>query len=241
MTHAPDRSPTRLPSDTTVLAVFAHPDDECLVAGTLAQLSQTNTVIIACATRGERGKNPDQSARLMQLRARELRHSASLLGITKVHFLGFRDGRLCNASYQRLVTKLETILERYQPSMILTFEPRGVSGHLDHIALTSACHYWFDQKPYLTQMWQFGITPPMHATRHSGSRQHYFVYRPPGIPREQFDRVIDISAQLPTKIAAIKTHRSQQNDVSWMLTTVQNTPAEECFFVITKEEEKERR
>lgn len=228
--------PSPIPHGKTVVAIFAHPDDEAMVAGTLAQLSKQNRVIIVCATKGERGKNPEKTSKLGAIRSRELRQSAALLGVSTVHFLRFRDGTLCNATYKRLATRLEPLLDRYQPDILLTFEPQGVSGHIDHVTVTSVTTYWFYQKSYPSQLWQFGITPEMRGPGHS-----YFVHRPFGIARDHFDAIIDITAELELKLKAIRTHQSQQKDVSWMVNAARTNLPEEYFLIQTKPPRETRR
>jgi N-acetyl-1-D-myo-inositol-2-amino-2-deoxy-alpha-D-glucopyranoside deacetylase len=80
----------------TVLAVYAHPDDEIFHGGgMLAHLSARGVrVVLACATRGEAGKphaSVQRVADLGSLRAEELRQSCEHLGIEPPVFLGFHD------------------------------------------------------------------------------------------------------------------------------------------------------
>src|SRR5690554_3750728 len=80
----------------TVLAVFAHPDDEVFHGGgMLAHLAARGVrVVLACATKGEAGK-PHPSVQpvddLGALRAEELRRSCEHFGFDPPVFLGFHD------------------------------------------------------------------------------------------------------------------------------------------------------
>ncbi|MBI3493360.1 MAG: PIG-L family deacetylase [Acidobacteria bacterium] len=71
----------------TVIAIFAHPDDESLACGgTLARLADAGArVVLICASRGERGSLSDRAlledGDLAGARARELREAARILGV----------------------------------------------------------------------------------------------------------------------------------------------------------------
>ena len=82
------------------LLVFAHPDDETFSSGgTIAKLtSMGHKVNLATATRGEEGMVGDPpittKEKIGEVREQELRNAAKILGISKIYFLGFWDGRL---------------------------------------------------------------------------------------------------------------------------------------------------
>ena len=107
-----------------VVAIFAHPDDETAMSGTLAQLAKSHQVYILCATSGDAGENHHNSNKeelLMLVREDELRASASTLGIQHVSFLGFKDGSLCNNVYHDLARKIKNKLDEIKPDTVFTF------------------------------------------------------------------------------------------------------------------------
>src|SRR6185295_11531138 len=77
----------------TVLAVFAHPDDESFACGgTLARLSDAGArVVLLCASRGRKGAVSDPAlvpdGDLGRVRAEELREAARVLGVAEVMIL----------------------------------------------------------------------------------------------------------------------------------------------------------
>src|SRR5262249_15488009 len=80
----------------TILAVFAHPDDELSAGGTLARYAASGAhVTLVCVTRGEAGEisDPGLATRetLAEVRTQELLTAAKALGLSDVRFLGFRD------------------------------------------------------------------------------------------------------------------------------------------------------
>ena len=85
----------------SLLAVFAHPDDESLACGgLLARCAMLGAqVSLLCATRGEgarriRPAQPLVIGGLGDIRARELEAAARILGVTDVVMLDYEDGML---------------------------------------------------------------------------------------------------------------------------------------------------
>lgn len=140
-------------SPRTLMAVFAHPDDEAFgCGGTLARYAADGVrVILVCATRGEVGEISDPALAtpetLGQVREAELRNAAQALGIHSVRFLGYRDsgmagtadnnnpGALHNAAADEVVRQIVTLMREIQPQVVITFDPEGGYGHPDHIAI----------------------------------------------------------------------------------------------------------
>lgn len=128
-----------------VLAVFAHPDDESLVAGgTLARYAAEGAqVALICATRGEWGPISDDALAdyetLGQVRERELRAACEVLGIGWLRFLDLEDACVSAVigieEEQTVLEKLVRAIRELRPQTILTFGPDGLYGHEDHIAI----------------------------------------------------------------------------------------------------------
>lgn len=134
-------------SDGTTLrltCVTAHPDDEALGFGaTLARYAADGVeVSLVVATRGERGRYGDGSephpgpAALGDIREGELRASAELLGVRHVRFLDYLDGELDQTDPVQAGARVAACLRELQPHVLLTFDPFGVYGHPDHIAVS---------------------------------------------------------------------------------------------------------
>lgn len=142
----------------TLLAFYAHPDDEVLgVGGALAKYAAEGVHIeLVCATRGEAGEIADPALAtpetLPAVREAELRCSARTLGIKEVTFLDFRDSGMAetaenqhphafiNAPDEAVIPQLVQIIRRTQPQVIVTFEPYGGYGHPDHLAIHRYTH-----------------------------------------------------------------------------------------------------
>jgi LmbE family N-acetylglucosaminyl deacetylase len=147
----------------TMLAVLAHPDDESFgIGGTLAYYAlQGVEVHLICATRGEVG---DVAAEMLEgyhsiaeLRETELRCAASILCLTGLHFLDYRDsgmpGSADNTHLQALAAqpldevaaKVVHFMRELKPQVVLTFDPIGGYRHPDHIAIHRATVRAFEQ------------------------------------------------------------------------------------------------
>lgn len=123
----------------TVLAVFAHPDDETIAGPVLAHYgSAPNTrVFMAIVTNGDKGVMPfaniPAGEQLAAVRTKEATCSADALGAQPPILLGFPDGGL--ASVQVLTSaaaKLRAVLDEIRPDAIVTWGPDGGYGHPEH-------------------------------------------------------------------------------------------------------------
>jgi len=148
--------------ELSLLAVFAHPDDESFgIGGTLAKYATEGVkVSLICATRGEAGEINDPNLgtkeQLAEIRERELRCACDVLGITKLHLLGYRDSgmastlanedprSLVQADPCKVVGKIVRLMRQIRPQVVVTFEEGGGYGHPDHKAIhrhTKAAFY----------------------------------------------------------------------------------------------------
>lgn len=126
-----------------LLAIFAHPDDESLGAGsTLAKYAAEGVEVhLICATKGERGwsgsekDNPGLQG-LGRLREKELQAAAQALGIVQIYFLDYVDGDLDQAPHMEATDKIAGLIREIRPQVALSFGPDGIYGHPDHIAIS---------------------------------------------------------------------------------------------------------
>jgi LmbE family N-acetylglucosaminyl deacetylase len=131
--------------ELALLAIFAHPDDESLVAGgTLAKYAAEGChTALLCATRGEWGPISDDAladySNLGRVRERELRAACEVLGIRWLRFLDLEDGcvsAVIGSDEEAIVLeKIVRAIRELRPQTIITFGPDGLYGHEDHIAI----------------------------------------------------------------------------------------------------------
>jgi LmbE family N-acetylglucosaminyl deacetylase len=126
-----------------ILVVTAHPDDEVFVSGTICLcVDKKLSVSLICATEGEGGSRDllpnGAESRLGEIRREELRLSASMLGISKVHFLGQPDTERPDIAgtgawdESEVTNLLARIIRGCNPELILTHGPLGGYGHAAH-------------------------------------------------------------------------------------------------------------
>lgn len=218
---------------STVVGIFAHPDDETFgPGGTLAALAKKNDVYIICATNGD-GKqgNRKKELELGKLRRKELLASAEILGIKKVFFLGMRDGSLSHNQYHKIAEKVLKILRKLKPEILVTFEPRGVSGHIDHIVMSMVTSFVFPEIKSAKKLMKYCL----NHERSTVMGKDYFIHFPLGYTEEEIDETVDISNVWKQKVEAMHKHLSQMADVDRILKRTSRMPKEEHFLVIEKD------
>ncbi|MFN8442453.1 MAG: PIG-L deacetylase family protein [Caldilineaceae bacterium] len=125
-----------------LMCILAHPDDEALgFGGMLAHYAhQGVATYLITATSGQRGwlGNPEEypgAEALGRIRKDELYASAEILGVKETTLLDYMDGDLDRAEPSEIINLLVGHLRRVRPQVVLTFDPFGIYGHPDHIAI----------------------------------------------------------------------------------------------------------
>jgi LmbE family N-acetylglucosaminyl deacetylase len=123
----------------TLVAVFAHPDDETIAGPLLARYGRDpgTKVYLVLLTNGEKGVTPfakiPAGEALAAVRAKEAECACRALGIEPPIRVGLPDGGL--ASMQVLAQaagKLRDAVDPLKPDAIVTWGPDGGYGHPDH-------------------------------------------------------------------------------------------------------------
>ena len=233
-----------------LLACFAHPDDEAFpIGGSLAAHSSRGVNIrLITATSGEEGEvrspglaMPDG---LGSLRREELSCSVHTLGLQSHHVLGYRDSGMAgtsannlpeafiNVPQEEIVGILVREIRTFRPQVVLTFEPGGLYGHPDHIAIckhaTKAFHTANDASIYPEQLIE-GLEPFQpdrlyYSARPQGFRTSMALklqaagidFPMPtierandGIDPDEIHLEVNVSDQLDQKMGSILCHKSQ--------------------------------
>lgn len=210
-----------------LFGIFAHPDDEGFgPSGTLIKEVDNGAELhLMCVTRGEAGMNPDHCEDLGMVRYKEWRNAGKLIGASSMHCLGFADGSLCNNIYHELAHRIEAcivqILEReHEPFEveIMTFDTSGLSGHLDHVALSMIVTYTFLRLRQERTEWAFKRLR-YFCLAHDKRFAHNtaYVYMPPGRAPTEIDEIVDVSDVMQRKLAVMHAHQSQRTDLAWHL------------------------
>lgn len=213
----------------TVLAVWAHPDDETYLAGgILAGLSDLgHRVVCVTATRGE-AADPDatagERAALADLRTRELEEALGVLGVDEHRWLDLPDGGCATVDPDAPVGCLTELVHDLRPDTVLTFGPDGFTGHPDHRAVSA----WVDSALARTAD---RIRRPalLHAVLAADSRERqppgldersvYYLGRPRVCADEELGLRLDLAAGprtaalLDRKVEALRRQESQTRGV----------------------------
>ena len=210
----------------TVLAIFAHPDDESLACGgTLARLSDAGaTVVLICASRGEKGSVSDPAlvpdGNLARVRTNELRQAAEVLGIAEVIILDHPDGDLRWRNHHYLHIDIVRAIRRFRPEAIITFAEDGLYWHLDHIGVHERV---YDAVMSLGQEAPavYYVTIPggiMREVAETAIARGWAPLDPSfwGIAPDAFGAaaltptlIVDVRDWVPRKLAALRCHRTQ--------------------------------
>jgi LmbE family N-acetylglucosaminyl deacetylase len=205
----------------TVLSVWAHPDDESLLAaGLLAEIARRGgNVVTLTATAGEHGiadADTDGPTALAARRSRELDDALRMLGASPAVHLGYGDGSCADVTERLAAHLVGRVIDRIRPDLVVTFDADGVTGHPDHRAV----HRWVrsavaergDRIPLL------GAATQAVWTTEGIERLHGIDAFWPGYPNasrssDRFGVRLDHEL-LDRKLAALSCHASQMSRVA---------------------------
>ena len=189
-----------------VLVIMAHPDDaELSSAGTLVKWITKGRQVryIICSTGDKGTKNPKMTPfQLAEIREKEQREAASVLGIKELTFLRHADGELEHTASFR--NEIALLIRKFQPEIIITHDPwRPYQLHPDHrsvgFATVDAVVIARDHL-FLPALLELEL--PAHAPL-----ELYFTF--PLTP----DYVVDITDVMEKKLEALEKHQSQLNSI----------------------------
>ena len=225
-----------LSSTLTVLAVFAHPDDEGFgCGGTLAALAaEGHRVTLICATNGDVGEISDPALAtpetLPSVRQGELRAAMDLTGIQDVRFLNYRDSgmpgwednnhpkSLFQAPEDQVVRQVESVIRELRPDLVITHDPTGGYGHPDHVticqrteAAVASCRD--ESGPLL-----YYVCFPRSFFQNMWNKMMELGLRPPfsaddtdalGTPDEEVTTTVNVRRYVALKKESLERHRTQ--------------------------------
>lgn len=136
----------------TVVFFHAHPDDEAIfTGGTMALLAAAGwRVVLVVATAGEQGLTTaliGPEVPLAVRRTGETAQAAETLGAQRIEFLGYHDsgldgpsgsrpvGAFADAPIEEAAARLAGILAEEQARALVSYDARGIYGHVDHVQI----------------------------------------------------------------------------------------------------------
>jgi len=202
-----------------LLAVFAHPDDESLLAGgTIAACAAAGLKVgIASLTRGELGPIATPGVAREQLgeeRARELEAATRELGAAWSECLTLPDGDLQSAEASgEALAACRALVESTAPRALLTFGPEGLYWHPDHIATHRVVRAARPAGAEVYELtWPAGLVPRIHAELRRRRRDgDLWGIEPAAFGADPADIVaeLDVTPFLACKLRALRCHRTQ--------------------------------
>lgn len=221
-----------------LMAIFAHPDDEGAMSGTLAQYAENGVeVMLVCGTRGEVGEISDPSLAtpetLGEVRQKELETACAALGIQHLEWLDYRDSgmqgtpenedqrALINADPAAIKGQMQGLIESFSPDIVVTFEPFGWYGHPDHIAMSKWVTELFEETDLSSSIRLFHSVIPFSRFKlmiekaiEAGIMEEGGF--PADIPEEQqlktermVTHILDVTTQFEKKEAGTAAHATQ--------------------------------
>jgi LmbE family N-acetylglucosaminyl deacetylase len=131
------------PAPKTLVAVFAHPDDEAIIGPLLAAYARKGAKVhLIVVTQGEKGATAHagipKGPALAEVRAEEARCACRALGIAPPILLGFNDGELGRVAEPvwgylgEVESALRAQFAKLRPDVVISFGGEGAYGHPDH-------------------------------------------------------------------------------------------------------------
>ena len=216
----------------SLLAIFAHPDDESFCAGgALATLVAMGTrVHLLCLTRGEAGSvdvtllEAAGVGSAAALRTLELQRACAILGLEPPLWLAYHDSgfhrpsafpkRLVDADPITVSAQIADVIQTLEPDALMTFDPHGFYGHPDHIAThRAALRAWFisGHQPRPPQRLYYPLPSLALLERFRSAGFGDLEPRRYAVSPSDIAVRVDASAVLEQKRAAILAHASQSS------------------------------
>ncbi|MCB5182315.1 PIG-L deacetylase family protein [Streptomyces antimicrobicus] len=204
----------------SILAVYAHPDDESLAAG---------GVLARHAAAGARTGVVTTTWAANSPRAAELADALQALGAESPRMLGYADFRVpasapgrprfCDAPLDEAVEHLVRHVRSFRPDLIVSHDAYGSSGHPDHIhthrVMLLAAHAagLEDLYPQAGPAWQAAAVYLSAHPRSAGAALARLLAgvgkRLYTVPDERISAAVDVRPWLDRKWQAIEAHRSE--------------------------------
>jgi LmbE family N-acetylglucosaminyl deacetylase len=168
-----------------ILVISPHPDDEAIgCGGTLRKhVLAGDRVHVVFLTSGEKGGHGRSPEKTRQVQEREARKAADILGLAQIEFWGATDGAV--QATPELVRRLRRTLSTWRPARLYVTHPREM--HPDHRASARLVRKALQGRTKVPAVLLYEVWTPL----------------------QQLDEIVDITAHLSTKLAAIRAYRSQ--------------------------------
>lgn len=224
------------------MAVHAHPDDEVIsTGGVLAKAAAAGirTVLVTC-TDGSAGDGPGgikptdpahDPAAVAATRRAELRRSCAILGISDLEMLDYPDSGIpdwpsarspqafSNLAVDDVRPRLDALLQRYRPDVLITYDENGNSGHADHkmthrVAMASVAALadtGVPRRVFWAAIPRSSLERGRAAMEAAGMDPTQMPDPSMGTPDEALAARVDVTAEAQQKRDALTAHASQSD------------------------------
>lgn len=234
-------------AELSLLGIYAHPDDEQIMSGVFAKAAAEGIRTgLICTTRGEYGEIADPALatpeNLGEVRENELRAASAVLGIKYLYFLDYKDSGWFDkpentapdsfnmADPEQATGDIVKLIREFKPAIIVTFDPTGGYGHLDHVQVCKLTVRAFREAsdpsrypdagaPWQAERLYYCSFPRSQMARFTKMMQDAGVdsnfsvldFSKMGLTDEEITNVVDVSEWVATKEKSLECHRTQYN------------------------------
>lgn len=193
------------------MVIVAHCDDaEFMCAGTIASWARDGygVMLVVCTDSSKGSEDPEMSPqKLVEIRMKEQRAAARVLGVAAIEFLGRADGELMDDTELRRA--LVRLIRSWKPERVICMDPTmryspdGYVNHPDHLAAANAA---------LAAVYPFARNRPTFPELLADGLEPYKVPELYISAWRTANHWVDIEETIDLKIRALKKHRSQLGD-----------------------------
>jgi len=233
-------------AETAGAVVFfhAHPDDEAIfTGGTMARLAAAGwRIVVVFATAGEQGLTSPLVGPEVPLAVRrmgETAQAAEYLGAQRVEFLGYHDsgldgtgaarpvGAFADAPVDEAAARLAGILAEEQARALVSYDARGIYGHVDHVqvhrvalaaaadaAVPTVYESTVDREYLHFVETHLVVEATIAAQPERRGLGLGLAAAPLGLSTVEVDCTVDVRGVLPVKRRAMAAHASQIPETS---------------------------
>lgn len=232
----------------TLVCFHAHPDDEAISTGGIMARAHAegHRVVLVVATDGAHGEVPEDlgpGETLVDRRRMETEKSAALLGVDRVHWLGYRDSGMTGwpqnadpdcfwqADLEEAAQRLAQVLAEERADVLTIYDWHGTYGHPDHIKVHRVGRHAAAlgaQNGVLVAVYEATVNRDEMARMIAAAREmgvegfEDFDPEAPaddgnpfGMPEAELTHRVDVGAFVSHKRAAIACHASQMSDTGF--------------------------
>lgn len=205
------------------LFFLAHPDDESCFFYFISNLlaKDSGSVQLIYTNSGQNGRDARGILERYDPRMKDLREHELIQAIDEGYnskrsplVLDFIDGQTHLEENKRdMKVFVKEIIDRVKPANIFTFEPKGITNHSDHRAISEVTSAVFEEnKDSLTKdkkLWKVGLTKKAAELliKETERDTHIFTYVRPSI--ERAGNSVDVSRFIEQIYKAMSAYKSQ--------------------------------